>query len=176
MKKISKFLSAVLLSSLISGSVFAMPTSEMAIGGVTPGSPLSYVENIYGNPDRTEKVVNNLYRQYEAYWGKGYKMKVLSNGNVNAITTYANNGLGTPAGLAVGQNIQVMYDLYGSPATTNNFKRDGYIRHHYRNTLDSGKDYVHSMNMVVKEKKGKIIEISCYESYEGPVLPYYAET
>ncbi len=171
---LKKILSAILLSVFVAGSSYAMPTSEMAIGGVTPGSPLSYVESIYGSPDRTENIVNNQHRQYEAYWGKGYKMKVLSNGNVNEITTYANNGLGTPAGLAVGQNIQVMYDLYGSPTDTN--KMGGYIRHNYRNTLDSGTGYIHYMNMAVKEKKGKIIEISCYEFYAGPVLPYYAET
>jgi len=165
MKKLAKLLSTVFLCAAVSGSALAMSSSEMAIGGITPGSSLDYVENIYGAPDKTQSARNN---HSIAYWGHGFNMTIRPNGLVNYVTTSANNGLGTPAGLAVGQKIQVMYDLYGTPS--HSYNSNGYTNYYYKNHFGDGNSS-HFINMEVKEKKGKIAEIICFESYEGPYVP-----
>lgn len=98
---------------------------------------------------------------------------MLSNDKVNLIKTSANNGLETPAGLTVGQKIQVVYDLYDSPQFTSKFP-NGETRHLYKNKLGEIKES-HYMNMPIIEKRGKIIEIKCYETYEGGTIPIGVE-
>lgn len=120
-KKILKAILAI-YSLLFPVLAMAIDIEQIAIGGITPGSTFDYAESIYGQPDRSKvwhAATADRRRMKAMYWGNGFSIDYYQDMSgqlfASRITVYSKNGLGTPAGLAVGQNIQTMYDLYGNP-------------------------------------------------------------
>ena len=108
----------VFMLTLMSVSVCfaAIPTSEIAIGGITVGSSADYVKSIYGEPDRITTTYNHaLWRGKidEYYYGDSFHI-ILSDDKVIWLGTTANNGLATPAGIRVGMKVSTLIDVYGN--------------------------------------------------------------
>lgn len=108
---------------MLAGTALAsVPASELSIGGIGVGASGSYVRSVYGNPDNI--------RSYS--WGEIWKYGsfeiVLENNTVLSLKSTSNNGLGTPAGLAVGMKVSTAYDLYGKPDSQGNSQTE-LVRH-----------------------------------------------
>jgi len=90
------------------GTVMAsVPASELAIGGIGIGASGSYVRSVYGNPDDVKSY------SWGEIWKYGSFELVFEKDTVLSLKSVGNNGLSTPAGLAVGMKIGTAYDLYG---------------------------------------------------------------
>ena len=132
----------LLLSSMMFASVCvaaAVSDSEISIGGISYGASADYVKSVYGEPDRVTRSNGSvIYDGPEQYYIYGNSFKVEIGGNkVVHISTTANNGLGTPAGVTVGMDRKILDTLYGSPK---NIMRDknGYITgYYYRSERDN---------------------------------------
>ena len=106
MKKI--LLSTICCMIMFIGTVMAsVPASELAIGGIGIGASGSYVRSVYGNPDDVKSY------SWGEIWKYGSFELVFEKDTVLSLKSVGNNGLSTPAGLAVGMKIGTAYDLYG---------------------------------------------------------------
>ena len=106
MKKI--LLSVLSCVIMFAGTAIAsVPASELAIGGIGIGASGSYVRSVYGNPDDVKSY------SWGEIWKYGSFELVIEKGTVLSLKSMGNNGLGTPAGLAVGMKIGNAYELYG---------------------------------------------------------------
>ena len=108
-------LSMMVVSTCLAYTFGPVPASEASLGGITLGSPISYVRSIYGEPTeqrRAKTVLNEnaiLYR-----YGKGFFiLENLYNYTVEEILTNANNGISTPMGVTVGVPKSTVDTLYG---------------------------------------------------------------
>ena len=110
-----------------------LPVSEASLGGITLGSPMSYVYSIYGAPtDRylttgkfNTQAIGNLY-------GKGfYVIEYASQPSVLELYTDAHNGIATPMGIAVGVPKSTVDRLYGGGS----YYKGGYY-YRTQNALD----------------------------------------
>lgn len=126
-----------------------LPASEASLGGITLGSPMSYVHGIYGAPtDRyitmgkfNTQAIGNLY-------GKGfYVIEYASQPAVLELYTDANNGIATPMGITVGVPKSSVDRLYGGGSY---YKGDYYYR--TQNALDIQIKYGHDANGVTVVK------------------------
>lgn len=126
-----------------------LPASEASLGGITLGSPMSYVHSIYGAPTdqylTTGKfntpAVGNLY-------GKGfYVIEYANRPAVLELYTDAHNGIATPMGIAVGVPKSSVDRLYGSASY---YKGDYYYR--TQNALDIQIRYGNDVNGVTVVK------------------------
>ena len=115
--------------------------SQVALGGITYRSDISRVIRIYGQPSR---ISGNSY-----YWGTSFEV-FNDNGKVFGITTTANNGIETPAGIHVGMAESVITQTYGRAEDTGT---DSSGRKYY--------GYSSSNNgcFIFRTKNGKIVEI-----------------
>lgn len=109
---------AVALTAFI-GSQFnvcdaSIPRGEMFLGSLTVGSTPAEMKKIYGEPTENRHQIENTYT---AIYGKGVKIFYFSfgKGNILGIDITANNGWRTPAGIAVGDNISKVLEVYGQP-------------------------------------------------------------
>lgn len=98
--------------------------SRIALGGIIPGSRLSDVIAMYGEPD--EKVVSDrwTYKSY-VYYGTGKNRVVLEmygvglsykgTEGVRTIGVESDNGFATPDGIKVGTPAAMLVEKYGEP-------------------------------------------------------------
>lgn len=98
--------------------------SRIALGGIIPGSRLSDVIAMYGEPD--EKVVSDrwTYKSY-VYYGTGKNRVVLEmygvglsykgTEGVRTIGVESDNGFATPDGIKVGMPATALLEKYGKP-------------------------------------------------------------
>ena len=125
----------------------ALPDSEASLGGVTLGANMSYVESIYGSPSDSKwtkdtfgnrvlqhKYGNGFYILESRYGGKSY---------INELYSTANNGLGTPMGIAVGVSEDSVFGIYGEGKPV---KTENGVRSYVYTT-------VHGMHVDLKTKK-----------------------
>ena len=132
MKSKRKILSGTMVVTFLFTMMMAMtvcmasvPDSEISIGGVSYGSSIDDVRNSYGAPDKVDTTNRHpLWRGFvdTYYYGSSFKV-IFSDGNTLFISSTANNGLGTPAGVLVGMNRNTLRDVYGSP--------DGHASNYY---------------------------------------------
>lgn len=124
MKRIAGLLGGLMLAASVCSAT--IPNSELAIGGIVPWMTRDQVVQIYGEPTKeithvipTRKGNFNYYEMqygtsffcWYGYFNSGTEREY----RVDTIKTTANNGLGTPAGLMVGQPVSRMLELYGKP-------------------------------------------------------------
>lgn len=152
---------------LLSSTCFAtIPDSEMSLGGIRLGSSMSYLLNVYPNPDRKELVEEGKF--YFIEYGKT-KNSVspsvfISARNINGegIVCNAhvskNNGWTTPAGVHVGMDINEVYKIYG---TNDAIDRDGIKPQPYAKIFYSH-DYTKYLVIRV-DKNGKVYNIELME-------------
>ena len=108
----------VLLSMISSVCWAAIPRSELAVGGVTIGASINDVQRIYGAPTKSKYEDFSMWggqtRFYTYYYGNGSYSVTTTNGlGVVGVTTTANNGIGTPAGIKVGMSSGRLAMVYG---------------------------------------------------------------
>ena len=90
-----------------------IPKSEAALGGIQIGATADYVRSIYGEPT-TARSLDGHWCGYTSEWVYGETFKIdFENGTVTHVEVSANNGITTPAGFAVGQNISAPLAYYG---------------------------------------------------------------
>jgi len=95
-----------------------IPDSEAALGGVHIGASMDYVRSIYGEPSDYSYGYDTFGNPTTIYrYGNGYYFYVYYNkageSYINEITTDANNGIATPAGITVGTPEDVVMNTYG---------------------------------------------------------------
>lgn len=149
----------------------AIPCSEMAIGGVVPGMTRKQVVAIYGKPTKEITHVIQLSRKtinyYEMQYGTSYFCwhRFMNTGNgtsvdrVDMLKTTANNGLGTPAGLMVGQPVSQMLELYGKPDSMMSKRYGRYGAKANRQTM---KEFAQGKNTAVYRGDGILCGYSLY--------------
>ncbi len=111
-------LTVVLLSMICSVCMASIPRSELALGGVTLFTRFANVQHIYGQPTSTSYKDYNIWggtsRFYTQRYGNGSFIVTATNRDgVVSVTTTADNGIGTPAGIKVGMNQGRLAMVYG---------------------------------------------------------------
>ena len=90
--------------------------SRMALGGIQLGSTKDRVRSIYGNSNNVKAYEDHGYwNGYVEEWIYGDSFKVIFvNGHVLYINSSAKNGIKTPDGISVGDDIRKLYRTYGT--------------------------------------------------------------
>lgn len=128
--------------------------NRIALGGIQIGSTKDRVRSIYGNPnsikEHDDRNTRSMYDGYVEEWTYGNSFKIIFvNGKVDSISSMAKNGIKTPEGIAVGDDIRKLYKTYG---TANRIAGDG-IYNYY------SIDYYY-LCISFKVKNDKIVSIS----------------
>lgn len=94
-------LSMMVVSTCLAYTFGPVPASEASLGGITLGSPISYVRSVYGDPTETAWGKDRLNQDAKSYrYGKGFFiLERLYDNTVAELMTSANNGIATPWGL-----------------------------------------------------------------------------
>ena len=182
MKKVGAFALGILLT--IAGTCMAsIPREECAIGGITLNSKPDQIRAIYGTPTHEwtkqftgyRNIVTNLYMVY----GDSFKMLLTDyhdDGNyyMHNIITTANNGLGTPSGLMVGDPLEKAVTLYGMPDKVIDVSTHRYT--HYVSNQDlkavgkGRKEAIYNNRfggiLIIKAKKDKIVSLEIQSTTE----------
>lgn len=161
MKKIISAFIFCLMTFFAGSNAYAMiDESQVALGGITPLASQEYIRNIYGNPTS----VSSPYRNALVWsYGKTVSIHFVSGAAfgyvndqseyyqffLNSITTTANNGFATPAGIIVGMDESIVYQIYGNP----DFRKGNSITYRTRRG-----GYGLSFNI----KKGKVAGITAF--------------
>ena len=110
LKKVCILLSGAVMSASV--CLAAIPYDQVLIGGIGPGSAVSYMKSLYGQPDAT-----NFDTPTQATYTYGNSIVITSNpSDVSTIWTVlssGHNGLNTPAGVGVGMDEAVITEKYG---------------------------------------------------------------
>lgn len=118
--KKSLFLLLAILCISTTTCFASIPRTDMAIGGVTLGSSLNYVKQIYGPPTSfyyedgdyiTGKIAVYSYNQMFVIYARTRNQPA---GMIDSIIC-RDKGLSTPAGFAVGMNFDIVKKIYGYP-------------------------------------------------------------
>lgn len=129
--------------------------NQIALGGIQIGSDKNRVRSIYGNPDKIKEHDNRssrrMYQGYIEKWTYGDSFEIVFiNGIAEYIHSSGKNGIKTPDGIAVGDDIRKLYRTYGTAKRISSGKDGGsYI---YRNDDND-------VCMAFWVKDDKIIEI-----------------
>lgn len=128
-----------------------IPKAEAALGGIQIGATVDYVRSIYGEPTK-ERVLDGHWCGYTLEWTYGETFTIeFANGKVENITVTADNGIKTPAGFAVGQNISGPLAYYGEDTMEYPVKRHQTSYNFYA-SIGNGLNFM-------TDKKGKITKI-----------------
>ena len=100
-----------------------VPASEASLGGITLGSPMSYVRSVYGEPTETAWGKDRLNQDAKSYrYGKGFFiLERLYDNTVAELMTSANNGIATPMGITVGVPKSTVDQLYSGGREGNGY-------------------------------------------------------
>ena len=116
------------LSMMVVGTGLAytfgpVPASEASLGGITLGSPMSYVRSVYGEPTETAWGKDRLNQDAKSYrYGKGFFiLERLYDNTVAELMTSANNGIATPMGITVGVPKSTVDQLYSGGREGNGY-------------------------------------------------------
>lgn len=119
---------AFALFTMVAGSCFAamvgeVPAGEASLGGITLGSPMSYVRSVYGEPTETAWGKDRLNQDAKSYrYGKGFFiLERLYDNTVEELMTSANNGIATPMGITVGVPKSTVDTLYSGGRSGNGY-------------------------------------------------------
>lgn len=91
-----------------------LPHLHMALGHITIGNLENHIIASYGKPN---DLVQGMHDEYTYVYGQGKDFMVTFDKNhmVKKVTTTANNGIATPAGLIVGLDEKTLRKVYGTP-------------------------------------------------------------
>ena len=135
-----------------------LPQNEFSLGGISPEMTVNEVLDIYGSPTSIDNKGDLVYDYGGTvkifFWKNCYKDS--NEYEVQSVTTTANNGFATPAGLRVGMSYSEMVALYKKhpvAAGPKIGKEQGYYYY--------GKD---GIRLLVTVADDKIISIKCYVS------------
>ena len=158
-----------MMASTCFASMNAEYLTSMAIGGVQIGSSEEYVKSIYGEPERIEydQNLNGTNNQgstvYTYVYGGTFKILFCGNNaipmQVGEISSTANNGIKTEAGLTVGDNESRIKALYGADNLNIYHEQDGVIKYVY--TIGKG----FGMGFTAFVRHGKIIKLELASSW-----------
>ena len=111
------FCFAMTLSAFAYSPISYIGNGHIAIGGVSLTSTEAYVQSIYGEPDKVSYEYDpvTVDTVHIANYGNSFFITYNRKGGVLEVRTTANNGLKTPAGFSVGQDISMVAD-YFSPS------------------------------------------------------------
>lgn len=108
-------LTTLLASTCLAVVTGPIPDSEASLGGITLGSPMSYVQSVYGAPN--DRVPTKDYIHQDAfnniYGNSFYVIEYPKDGTVEELYVTTNNGLATPLGITVGVPKSTVDKLYG---------------------------------------------------------------
>lgn len=140
----------------IPASYALIPDDAVEVGGLQPGNTLEYMESIYGQPVLEKVQPCNLpaFSKYTYKYGDTVSIFSVGGKAIVNITTTANNGWGTPAGVTVGMDKSVLHDIYGKEDTS--FRRDGILYYTYF-VYPSG-----MRGLSFGTKNNKIVSITAY--------------
>lgn len=93
-------------------SVKILPHLHMALGHITIGNLEDYIKASYGVPT---DIIKDLDGEYTYVYGKDFMITFDKKHMVKKVTTTANNGIATPAGVIVGLLENTLKKVYGSP-------------------------------------------------------------
>ena len=93
--------------------------SRMALGGIQLGSTKERVRATYGNPnsikEHDDRNTRSMYDGYVEEWTYGNSFKIIFvNGYAEDISSTAKNGIKTPDGISVGDDIRKLYKTFGT--------------------------------------------------------------
>lgn len=134
--------------------------AEVAIGGVQIGSSMDYVRSIYGEPTTVRTYYDRVFYGNCEDWtyGDSFVIRFAQSGTAYSVASTKDNGIKTPAGFTVGQNINGVIDYFGSDKMTRTYDKTSgtYIYRVYCNS------YIYLV--FTTDKKGKISRISLVEN------------
>lgn len=152
----------IVLLSLVGSICFAsIPRSELALGGVTLFTRFANVQRIYGQPTSTSyidcKIWGGTSRFYTQRYGNGsFIVTATDRDGVVSVSTTANNGIGTPAGIKVGMSSGRLSMVYGEVDYIGEDENGNKVfNYNERKTGVGSRD---SLQFTVRD--GRIIEIS----------------
>lgn len=151
MKKIISVLTFVFIFGLISLCSASLSLADCALGGIGIGADAAYVKSVYGEPT---KVTTSRATDWTMYnYGGSFVVSFDENKVVN-VSTSANNGIATPAGITVGMKRADVLTVYGTPTNT------GYGKNHRVVSLffDAGNNYT-GLAFVIHPETDKVTEI-----------------
>ena len=183
MKRFASLVMGILLTLTATETCFAtIRPEECAIGGISLSSKPDQIRAIYGAPTQEttkqftgyRNIVTNLYMVY----GNSFKLLLTDyhgDGDyfMHSIETTANNGLGTPSGLMVGDPVEKAFTLYGMPDATCSDEHD-YRNHATQQDLkdiEKGRRWAiynkrYGGCLIIKAKKGKITSLKVESTAE----------
>lgn len=155
MKTKPLFTATLLMATLLIGStaMAKVDRSQVALGGIPMGAPMSYVRSIYGEPDRTESKHAYKTTVYDYYYGNGVHIYSMGTDRANVINVTANNGWATPAGVTVGMDESIITQIYGPADHT---RKSGSKTYYEYQPAPHGGPAI----MIFGVKNGKITSIS----------------
>lgn len=111
------FCFAMTMSSFAYSPISYIGNGHIAIGGISLTSSEAYVQSVYGAPDDVSYEYDPVTVDtiHTANYGNSFFITYNRKGGVLQVRTTANNGLKTPAGFSVGQDISMVTD-YFSPS------------------------------------------------------------
>lgn len=115
LKYIRRILAGLGAAMAMSMNAFALDISQIAVGGIGPGSMTSYVESVYGTPTDAAEFTADTGVHYKEY---NYENILLvgidEDTDQTAYVTCTGDNLATPAGVTVGMTADVLGKVYGS--------------------------------------------------------------
>ena len=169
---LKKFFAAIILGACITAlNSFVMvdtcsaeiAKSELSLGGVTGWSRRDDVRRMYGKPD--------WKNEWESEWRYGNSVSVgFQEGVVSSVTSTANNGWATPAGLTVGMNISTALNLYGDPDRSKT-KDNKTLYIYFVNYLDGGEGH---LGILFDKNSKKISKLNIFKSHMADFREYYS--
>lgn len=99
----------------ISGICFAQVTvDQIAVGGVSSGCTIDYVEGVYGQPTASEHVTSDTGVNYIEYNYENHLLVGFRESDATTVyVTCTSDNLSTPDGVAVGMTADVLNNTYG---------------------------------------------------------------
>lgn len=94
--------------------VLALDLSQIAVGGIGPGSMQYYVESVYGTPTAAAEFTADTGVHYKEYNYENILLVGFNEETNQAMyITCTGDNLSTPAGVAVGMTADVLSKVYG---------------------------------------------------------------
>ena len=145
-KKLTVYLAGLMMLS--GATAFAaIPSSDIALGGIQPGMSINDAIVAFGEPN---------YRDHgeEAIFSNGIKIDLddYSRNTIEEIQLSRNSSVATPAGITIGSSESAIKEAYGEP---DKLKYDDGKQEYTYYASDSG------MKIKFKVLRGSVVKIKC---------------
>ncbi|MBQ8698511.1 MAG: hypothetical protein IJ741_06545 [Schwartzia sp.] len=145
-KKMAACLTGLMMMSGAT-ALAAVPSSEIALGGVAPGMDIDEAIAAFGTPTYRDKGA-------EAHFSNGVKIDLdeYERATIEEIKLSRKTGVATPAGITIGSPESAIKEAYGEP---DKLEYDGGKNKYTYYASDSG------MKLKIEAAHGAIIKIKC---------------